>query len=99
MNNCYQVKEQNRFVKYIAEYSNGILTTGGLYKEQELEPLSGIIIGITYNSEACTELPINWHDHSWLDDNNKRQHIKEIRYGEIPAYIMEDGTVSWEVTE
>lgn len=94
----YSVVGQARLVKEIATYSNGILTTGGLYKEQDLEPVQ-CGIGVTYNSEACTELPVYWHNVLWLDDNNKRQHITEIRYGEIPAYKMEDGSVSWEVTE
>ena len=37
MNKVYKVKNQSRFVKYLATYENGILTTGGLYKAEELE--------------------------------------------------------------
>lgn len=80
-------------------YDNGILTTGGLYKAEELEEMSGQVIGITYNAAACTELPVNWHDIQFLDDNNKRQFIKEVLFNKDKPYLMEDGTLSQEVTE
>lgn len=95
----YKVKDQNRFVKHLAAYENGILTTGGLYKAEELEEMSGIVIGITYNAAACTELPVDWHEMRFLDDNDKRQFIKEIIFNTDKPYLMEDGTLSQEVTE
>ena len=99
MNKVYKVKNQNRFVKYLATYENGILTTGGLYKAEELEEMSGIVIGITYNAAACTELPVDWYNIRFLDDNNNRQLIKEILFNTDKPYLMEDGTLSQEVTE
>ena len=96
----YKVKDQTRFVKHITEYQNGILTTGGLYTEDQLEQATDAI-SITYNSEACTELPVGWPRMRFLDDNNKRQFIKEVRFDHkgSPAYVMADGSLSWEVTE
>lgn len=99
MDKIYKVKDQVRYVKHLATYSNGILTTGGLYKADELEELPGNVIGITYNASACTELPIGWHDMRFLDDNDKRQHIEEILFNTDKPYLMEDGTLSQEVTE
>lgn len=99
MSKVYKVKDQVRYVKYLATYDNGILTTGGLYKAEELEEIHGFVIGITYNAAACTELPVNWHDIQFLDDNNKRQYIKEIIFNTDKPYLMEDGTLSQEVTE
>lgn len=99
MNKVYKVKNQSRFVKHLATYKNGILTTGGLYKAEELEEMSGIVIGITYNAAACTELPVDWYNIRFLDDNNNRQLIKEILFNTDKPYLMEDGTLSQEVTE
>lgn len=99
MSKVYKVKDQVRFVKHLATYDNGILTTGGLYKAEELEEMSVQVIGITYNAAACTELPVNWHDIQFLDDNNKRQFIKEVLFNTDKPYLMEDGTLSQEVTE
>ena len=99
MNKVYKVKDQNRFVKYLSTYKNGILTTGGLYKAEELEEMSGIVISITYNAAACTELPVDWYNIRFLDDNNNRQLIKEILFNTDKPYLMEDGTLSQEVTE
>lgn len=99
MDKIYRVKDQSRFVKYLATYKNGILTTGGLYKAGELEEMSGIVIGITYNAAACTELPVDWHSIRFLDDNDKRQFIKEVLFGSDKPYLMEDGTLSQEVTD
>lgn len=95
----YKVKDQNRFVKHLAAYENGILTTGGLYKAEELEEMHGPVIGITYNAAACTELPVGWHEMRFLDDNDKRQRIEEILFNTDKPYLMEDGTLSQEVTE
>lgn len=99
MSKVYKVKDQVRYVKRLATYDNGILTTGGLYKVEELEEIPGFVIGITYNATACTELPVNWHDIQFLDDNNKRQRIKEIIFNTDKPYLMEDGVLSQEVTE
>lgn len=99
MDKVYKVKDKSRFVKRLATYENGILTTGGLYKVDELEEVSGIIIGITYNAAACTELPVDWPIIRFLDDNDKRQFIKEILFNTDKPYLMEDGTLSQEVTE
>lgn len=99
MSKVYKVKDQVKYVKHLATYDNGILTTGGLYKAEELEDMPGVVIGITYNAAACTELPVNWHDIQFLDDNNKRQRIKEIIFNTDKPYLMEDGTLSQEVTE
>ena len=99
MSKVYKVKDQVKYVKHLATYDNGILTTGGLYKAEELEDMSGVVIGITYNAAACTELPVNWHSIQFLDDNNKRQYIKEIIFNTDKPYLMEDGTLSQEVTE
>jgi hypothetical protein len=91
------VKSQGIIVSKLAEYQNGILTTGGLYKEEDLESLSGEVIGVTYNAAACTELPIDWHDRLFLDDNNNRQHILDILFETDRPYLMEDGYRSQEV--
>lgn len=99
MSKVYKVKDQVRYVKCLATYDNGILTTGGLYKAEELDEMPGVVIGITYSAAACTELPVNWHDIQFLDDNNKRQYIKEIIFNTDKPYLMEDGTLSQEVTE
>ena len=95
----YKVKDQDRYVLGLSEYQNGLLTTGGLYKPEELEVQTEPIVGITYNAEARTELPIGWPRMRFLDDNNKRQFIKEIDFEvDVRPYIMEDGTRSEEVT-
>ncbi len=99
MEKLYKVKGQERYVIYIAEYQNGIETTGGFYKQDELERLFIKALSITYDSEHATELPLAWPRMQFLDDNNKRQFIKAIRYEDEPAYIMQDGTLSNEVTE
>lgn len=98
MDKVYKVKDKEIFVRYLSTYDNGILTTGGLYKAEELEEMSGIVIGITYNAAACTELPVDWHSIRFLDDNDKRQFIKEIIFNTDKPYLMEDGTLSQEVT-
>ena len=94
----YLVKHKDIIVEKIAEYQNGILTTGGLYKAEDLESLSGPVIGITYNAEACTELPVNWYEMLFLDDRNIRQKISEVDHESDRPYIMEDGYRSTEVT-
>lgn len=99
MEKTYKVKGQERYVIHIAEYQNGIDTTGGFYSKDELEPVYNVL-SITYDSKHATELPLVWPRIQFLDDNNKRQFIKEIRFETNgPAYIMQDGTLSNEVTE
>lgn len=100
MEKLYKVKGQERYVVHIAEYQNGIETTGGFYKQDELERLFIKALSITYDSKHATELPLAWPRMQFLDDNNKRQFIKDIRFEtDGPAYIMQDGTLSNEVTE
>src|SRR5574344_72872 len=98
MDKVYKVKDKEIFVGHLSTYDNGILTTGGLYKAEELEEISGIVIGITYNAAACTELPVDWPRIRFLDENNNRQFIKEIIFNTDKPYLMEDGTLSQEVT-
>lgn len=95
----YKVKGEERYVIHISEYQNGIETTGGFYSKDELEVACNAI-SITYDSKHATELPLNWPYMKFLDDNNNRQFIKDIRFEtDGPAYIMQDGTLSNEVTE
>lgn len=95
----YKVKGEERYVIHIATYQNGVETTGGFYKQNELERVFVNILSITYDSKHATELPLAWPRMQFLDDNNKRQFIKGIRFEQEPAYIMADGTLSNEVTE
>lgn len=92
----YKVKGQVRFVQGIATYTNGIETTGGFYTEDQLEESNCPCI--TYDSEHYVELPLEWPDMEFIDDNNRRQKIREIRHDEEPAYVMADGSLSEEVT-
>ena len=96
----YNVKGQVKFVIKLNEYSNGIETTAGLYKPEDLELIAeGYIAGITYDSDHATELPVDWPEFITLDDNNVRQKIKEIHWNRSgKKYEMEDGTFSEEVT-
>lgn len=96
----FEVIGQPRYVGYIADYDNGILTTGGLYHGNEIREVKDEVLGgISYGPDGRTELPVNWPDMMWADDNNKRQKIKSIDFDteEYPPFIMEDGTRSWEV--
>lgn len=99
MEKVYKVKGKERYVLHIAEYQNGIETSGGFYSKDELE-FAYNAISITYDSYHATELPLDWPRMQFLDDNSKRQLIKGIRFEtDGPAYIMQDGTLSYEVTE
>ena len=98
METFYKVKGEERYVTHIATYQNGIETTGGFYSKDELEQIYNAI-SITYDSKHATELPLAWPRMQFLDDNNKRQFIKGIRFEQEPAYIMADGTLSNEVTD
>lgn len=94
----WRVAGTKKFVRELHRNDEGyVLTTCGVFKKDELIEADSPCI--TYNSDSCTELPVNWAEHEWLDDNNKRQKIKVIRFGEEPAYLMEDDTLSREVTE
>ena len=92
----YKVKDQQRYVRTLSEYTNGYDTTGGFYSESSLEPTD--CVSVTYGPYACTELPVDWPNMWWLGDNDKRQKIIEINYGSDYPYIMMDGTKSQEVT-
>ena len=98
LNTVYKVKDDCCFVKVLNEFSNGYETTAGFYTEGQLEPDPVITDCITFDSEHCTELPVNWHERWVLDDRNFRMMIKEIKFGETPAYVMYDGYKSKEVT-
>lgn len=93
----YKVKGEQRYVIKLNEFTNGVETTGGLYREEELKEVDDVI-SITYDSEHATELPVQWKNMFFLDDNNKVQKIKRILYDSAPAYEMEDGFYSYEVT-
>lgn len=99
MEKVYKVKGEEKYVIHIATYQNGIETTGGFYKQDELERVFVNVLSITYDSKHATELPLAWPRMKFLDDSNNRQFIKAIRYEDEPAYIMQDGTLSNEVTE
>src|SRR5574344_1534561 len=98
MDKVYKVKDKEIFVKQLATYENGILTTGGLYKAAELEEKSGIDIGITYKPNGSTKLPVERYGIRFLYDNDKRQLIKEIIFNTDKPYLMEDSTLSQELT-
>lgn len=90
---------ENVFGMEIDEYTNGVLTTAGLVP-LDAEPVENVA-SVTYDSASAEYLPVTYHEHKWLDDRNKRQYIKHINFdaaGEMPAYTMEDGSVSWTVT-
>lgn len=94
----YQViSEPTRFVELIEYRDNKAVTTGGEYNREDIVEVDYLVLGITYCSAAATYLPFNWPYRMCLDDNNKEQHIKDIRFEESPSYVMEDGSLSWEV--
>lgn len=94
----YRVVDKNIFVKSISEYTNGISTTAGFFERDELEKCSFEPYGITYDSFNACELPFEWPNMYFLDDKDKRQKIKKIDFFNIPAYLMEDDTMSETVT-
>ena len=100
MNSILKVKDQVIFVIKYNEWANGIETSAGLYQADELEDAqSYLIFGITYDSDHATELPANWPDIEGLDDNDKRQKIKQIHWSrKDKRYEMEDGTFSETIT-
>lgn len=96
LNEVYKVKDSIMYVRVLAEYTNGYDTTAGFYKEEDL--IKANCLSITYDADHCTELPVDWPDRYFLDDNDKRQKIREIDFGNEFPYIMEDGTRSKGVT-
>lgn len=103
MNNILKVKDQIKFVIKYNEWANGIETSAGLYQAEELEELEETqgwsVFGITYDSTHATELPADWPDIEVLDDNDKRQKIKQIHWSrKDKRYEMEDGTFSEAIT-
>lgn len=114
---CVHVRDMdgNKVAVYgrlVRVYKNVLALTCGIFEEVELvgkeedndKPLS-------YCSLMCTELPVDWQDKRWLDDNGKVQKIvsmdfeeavladEETRDVEHPCFVMEDGSESWGVTE
>lgn len=100
MSNILKVKGQIKFVIKYNEWANGIETSAGLYQAEDLEDIKGpFVFGITYDSVHATELPTDWPDILVLDDNDKRQKIKQIHWSrKDKRYEMEDGTFSETVT-
>lgn len=100
MNNILKVKNQIKFVVKYNEYADGIETSAGLYSAEDLEDAQGyLVFGITYDSAHATELPVEWPDIEVLDDNDKRQKIKQIHWDrQSLRYEMNDGTFSETVT-
>ena len=91
--------QPNVFGKILNQYENGYETTAGFVRELNI---NNNMISITYDSDHAEQLPFGWTDMLWLDDHNKRQHIKDIvwdnRKGSLPLYLMEDDSYSWTVT-
>lgn len=100
MSDILKVKDQIKFVVKYNEWADGIETSAGLYQPEELEDAQGyLIFGITYDSAHATELPVEWPDIEVLDDNDRRQKIKQIHWDRNnKRYEMEDGTFSETVT-
>lgn len=85
------------FVKGLDQDGTSIITSGGVFDKQDLIEVHGLVLGVLYISDMCTYLPVDWPYRLALSDNNKVQHIKDIRFEESPSYVMEDGSLSWEV--
>lgn len=98
MGKVYKVKDTMMFVQEVEVYENGIETTAGFYKQEQLEESN--CVSITFDSKHAIELPINWPDLSFLDDNNERLRIVAIDFesGDKPAYTMGNGKRSYTVT-
>ena len=86
---------ENVYGKVLDIYENGCMTTAGFTESKE----SVAVDSVTYDSEHADCMPVGFPEMLWLDDNNVRQHIKEILWDtEGAVYLMEDGTVSETVT-
>lgn len=95
----YQVKDLPVFVIGYGEPCAGFIeTSDGDYRVEDLIEVDSEVISTTYDSAHATELPVHWHRMKWLDDNNKRQFIKEILFEQSPAFVMADGSLSERVT-
>lgn len=84
----------NVYGKVVEVYLNGYETTAGFVNKDDVKE----VISITYDSKHTTELPVDWRYRYFLDDNGKLQMIKDVYWGEAPAYLMEDGSKSLTVT-
>lgn len=87
---------------YLCDYSNGHMTTAGLYEEivEDDGP-------VTYHSCAAAELPVDAYGKLWIDDEGTVQKIANVLFSVLrddedpdkPVFLMEDGHMSWSVTE
>lgn len=87
----------NIYGKVLNEYSNGYETTVGFAKRDNIH-INNDVRSITYLSEYADCLPVNYFTLEWLDDRDKRLKIKEVKLGELAAFIMSDGYASQHVT-
>lgn len=76
----------------------GFITTAG-YVDEDF-PAEVDCKSITYTSDHADCLPVEWADMLWLDDNDKRQRLKDILWDrpQGPVFRMEDGFISDSVT-
>lgn len=90
----------NYFGIVLDVFENGYMTTAGFVLKEHAEKHEGVM-SISYDSDHADQLPVEWPDMLWLDDNGNRQKIKEIRWDldeRGPVYVMSDGTRSEVVT-
>lgn len=84
------------------EYTNGIETTAGFVKTEDVE-YADSDLPVTYDSQHALMLPVNFYDCLWLDDRNKRMKLKEVLFENAdkgdPIFVMEDGYISGSITE
>lgn len=89
----------NVFGRILNLYENGYETTAGFVEKLNI---NNNMLSVTYDSNHAEQLPFNWNEFLWLDDNNKRQKLSDIiwenRSKNKPVYLMEDGSYSWTVT-
>lgn len=86
---------ENVYGRVLDVYDNGCMTTAGFTEDME----SYAVDSVTYDSEHADCMPVGFPDMLWLDDNNVRQHIKEILWdNEGDVFLMADGTLSGTVT-
>ena len=91
------VVRENVFGRILNEFDNGYETTAGFVQKPAVEINTW---SITYDSAHARDLPFNWPDMQFIDDNNNRQPIKSIDFeNDFNAYTMADGSKSMEVTE
>lgn len=106
------VPQDKVYAILLSSYSDVLMTTWGAVSAVETvaEPAASLC-PIAYGSLGCTELPEDWLDKQWIDDEGKVQHITSVRLDvqqkamengtdcEIPCFIMENGHASWYVIE